>query len=823
MAWNARVKVEGQRDGLASVQVIPGSPVQVVAQTFAGAVYLFDADNGDLIWKTKVGVPYWASQPAGFNSQSIFVTRRNILHVINRFTGVQRVFSYNAATKDTNFGFEMDYTPSAAPVADEELLHVNMGDRTQAFILPDFERIERIKRAKAQGKKETAKGEKTTYADDDANELDLTQPLFFWEHRITPLTTEFPPLIYNDQISFLTTTGLLFAVSRYERGPRLELFEFKMNGRVGSAAGQYNNIAYVGADDYNLYAIDISSNNGRLVWRYVGGAPIMQKPEVNDRDIFIAPERLGLRLLDRVSGREVWTNRDASRFLAANDNFVYALDHVGKFYVLDGRRGSTLAKYDLIDWAIPVPNEWTDRVYLAANDGQIMCLRHRDLTKPLTMKSPEVIKKKEVKKVEEKKEEKIEEEKKEEKKDVDKKKDAEKKDAEKKDAEKRTLGPRKMPKRRTPTRWDDCNSYPGQSRSRPARQRTDEMVRIGPRWTSAVGGRDDERLARPLRLGARRLRRDPGTPAVRRAGVAIGLGVDGGGWPTALASEQKYARPHHGHGGPFAAAGCQSGGVAISHFVFRAAIRIVAGRARALRAVADHRQQLARLLRRGRLAAARLPVWRRVSPVGHAGMGAAIWIHALAAIPWITFIVGLGLTSVEPELEDEAAQIVGPWRVLMLVTLPRVRASILAAGLFVVLQTASEISVTDMMLISTLAEEIHTQFTLGDRAALARTLVVSLPSLLLVWVALCRRHGTPGEGAAAAFAGDASASLNDAGVQRAAVHGRVKPAGLDCGAAWSVSSGRSVLRGNRGGSMSRWRRISCRRRRVSMANTWFAR
>jgi iron(III) transport system permease protein len=118
------------------------------------------------------------------------------------------------------------------------------------------------------------------------------------------------------------------------------------------------------------------------------------------------------------------------------------------------------------------------------------------------------------------------------------------------------------------------------------------------------------------------------------------------------------------------------------------------------------------------------------------GLGPAIWIHALAAIPWITFIVGIGLTWVEPELEDEAAQVVGPWRVLFLVTLPRVRASLLAAVLFVVLQTAGEISVTDMMLVSTLAEEGHTQFTLGDRAALARTLIVSFPSLLLTWAAV---------------------------------------------------------------------------------------
>ena len=41
-AWTARVKVVGQRDGLFSVQVIPGTPhAQVVAQTYeAQSIYL---------------------------------------------------------------------------------------------------------------------------------------------------------------------------------------------------------------------------------------------------------------------------------------------------------------------------------------------------------------------------------------------------------------------------------------------------------------------------------------------------------------------------------------------------------------------------------------------------------------------------------------------------------------------------------------------------------------------------------------------------------------------------------------------------------------
>ena len=74
IAWNARVQVDGNRDGVFSVQVIPGKPNQLAVQTYKGAVYLYDADNGDLIWKAQIGVPYWTPTPVAYNSQSIFVT-----------------------------------------------------------------------------------------------------------------------------------------------------------------------------------------------------------------------------------------------------------------------------------------------------------------------------------------------------------------------------------------------------------------------------------------------------------------------------------------------------------------------------------------------------------------------------------------------------------------------------------------------------------------------------------------------------------------------------------------------------------------------------
>jgi iron(III) transport system permease protein len=119
-----------------------------------------------------------------------------------------------------------------------------------------------------------------------------------------------------------------------------------------------------------------------------------------------------------------------------------------------------------------------------------------------------------------------------------------------------------------------------------------------------------------------------------------------------------------------------------------------------------------------------------------AGLLPAIWVHALAGLPWVILIVGVGLGSVESELEEEALLAAGPWRVLWRVTLPRCRGAIAAAALWLGLQTASEITVTDVLLVPTFAEEIHTQFTMGGPDALARTLWIALPGVILTWVFL---------------------------------------------------------------------------------------
>ncbi len=118
------------------------------------------------------------------------------------------------------------------------------------------------------------------------------------------------------------------------------------------------------------------------------------------------------------------------------------------------------------------------------------------------------------------------------------------------------------------------------------------------------------------------------------------------------------------------------------------------------------------------------------------GMLPAIWVHALAGLPWVVLFVGIGLTWVEREWEEEGLLLGPPWWVLLKMTLPRCRGAIIFAAIWLAMQTAGEISVTDMMLVFTFAEEVQTQFTMGDRDALARAVLASLPVVLATWALL---------------------------------------------------------------------------------------
>lgn len=391
LAWKVYVPVEGGRDGIAGVQILGG---HVLVQTRSGGITLLDAATGTVVWRARAGEAYRAMQAPGYNKLSVFIVSGDRLYSLSRTTG------------QLQWEMTLPNTPSAPPVADDQNVYVCLGTgRIYAYDLP-----EAGTRVVAPAPAPTARTDEQPAAPakpadnspyrsggrslSAVSPLDAArralerqpigpQPRRLWEYTVGAGRLEQAPLVTDEFLTLATTDGTFLTMSKAIS--RVQ-YRFRAEAPVAAPLGQHGETAYIVSQDYNVYALDIVI--GRIIWRFLGAAAIQRQPQVTDEDVYITPERSGLYRLERASGQLVWQNRQAERFLAMNAKFVYAADASGRLLVLDRARGTQLSVYDgTRDFVVPVANDLTDRVFLAGNDGLIVCLHDKDYAAPFKVKN----------------------------------------------------------------------------------------------------------------------------------------------------------------------------------------------------------------------------------------------------------------------------------------------------------------------------------------------------------------------------------------------------------------------------------------------------
>jgi outer membrane protein assembly factor BamB len=386
MSYRIYVPMDGRQDGLATVQ-LQGRDLFV--QTRSGLVTLIDAESGATSWRQRVGRPYVVEHTLAFNSREVYVINNVYLFALDRLTGA------------VNWSFRLPEGVSAPPVADENLIYIaSATGLLTAYLLPRPDLLAAAPAGAAAKKPLPAlRAESRTSSamvsplvrsvleSGTFEEAVGPHPVRAWS-EVTSLRLELPLLLTRDRLVVPTPNGTVLGLSKLlSVGAATTLsYRFPTESAIRMPAGYYDGVAYIGAEDANLYALQ--TPGGRLHWRATIGVPIMRKPAVTDEDIYLVSARQGMMRLDRATGQPMWRiptsggvvefNAAADYFLAANPKYVYALDASGRFLVLDRRRGVTLSGFDGRDFVFPVSNDVTDRVYLAANNGLIVCLHDRE-------------------------------------------------------------------------------------------------------------------------------------------------------------------------------------------------------------------------------------------------------------------------------------------------------------------------------------------------------------------------------------------------------------------------------------------------------------
>ena len=116
---------------------------------------------------------------------------------------------------------------------------------------------------------------------------------------------------------------------------------------------------------------------------------------------------------------------------------------------------------------------------------------------------------------------------------------------------------------------------------------------------------------------------------------------------------------------------------------------------------------------------------------------ACIWIHSCVSIPWVTFIIGMGLNDLAPEIEEAATLTAHPTSVLASIIWPRLLATVCVSGVVVGITTAGDMTVTNLYGVRTFAEELYMGFALDDGSGQSQMNVTSIVVLQTLLVVTC--------------------------------------------------------------------------------------
>lgn len=390
MGFRIYVPMDGRQDGFVTVQ-LQGRDLFV--QTRSGMVALIDAETGATTWRQRVGRSYVAEHALAFNSREVYVINNSYLFALDRLTGA------------VNWSYRLPEGVSSPPAADENMIYIaSATGLLTAYLLPRPELAPATRVAhgapaiaslRAESRSSSAAVGPLTRTTREAStvvEPLAPHPIRAWA-EVTSLRLELPMMLSRDRVVVPSPSGAVLGLGKLlpVGAVSTRSYRFATESTIRMPGRFYDGIAYIGADDANLYAVQ--SAGGRLQWRATIGVPITRRPAVTDDDIYVVSGKQGMMRLDRATGQTLWripvsgaiaeANAAADYFLAANRKYVYALDASGRFLVLDRRRGITLSGFDGRDFVFPITNDVTDRVYLAANNGLLVCLHDREYTQSI--------------------------------------------------------------------------------------------------------------------------------------------------------------------------------------------------------------------------------------------------------------------------------------------------------------------------------------------------------------------------------------------------------------------------------------------------------
>lgn len=210
------------------------------------------------------------------------------------------------------------------------------------------------------------------------------EPKLRWEFGLTSRIL-YEPFLTPTRVWVATDNQTVIALNKMDK--KIEVSQ-QLPDPISAYPGRAGMFAYVPLGSGYIVAVEGASGNlsggANILWRTAVGGINNRTPFVTEKMLYAQGDNSGIVCLDRAGGELLWrTDDSADRVIAANQEFIYARDRQGRFLVFDAKRATDparkrsapLASMDLSEFNVNIVNTASDRIYLAADNGLIVCLR----------------------------------------------------------------------------------------------------------------------------------------------------------------------------------------------------------------------------------------------------------------------------------------------------------------------------------------------------------------------------------------------------------------------------------------------------------------
>ncbi len=347
-AWWGRAAIDSARE---KVDFVVNDEEMVFVRSTTGIITAFEAETGRKAWAALIGRPDQVSYAPVSNADQLLVAVGLNLIAVSKKTG------------EPIWELRLPKHPSAPPAIDDDQVYLGMVDGSvYCYDLKIVQQLHEKRRLP-----------------------EFSHNAQIWRYQ-TPSEIVSPPISTGLSVCFASSSGTLYSVSA--KGQKL-VFQFECDSKIVTPLGRNEKSILLASEDSRMFCLD--QDNGQFRWAFTSAHPIRQQPRFFGSRVYVTPETVGTFALNSDSGSQVWEvpQAQARRVLMVGQSRLYAVNAQNEIVVIQASDGKVVGKLPHRQFTMSPTNDRTDRMFLATQDGLVVCVKERDSAIPSYHLHPE--------------------------------------------------------------------------------------------------------------------------------------------------------------------------------------------------------------------------------------------------------------------------------------------------------------------------------------------------------------------------------------------------------------------------------------------------